>query len=552
MKLTLAILLVLALTQFGSGRLIADIMMYDGMYNATAAATTTSASAQVPQFGASMVTCEPAYGFLPCTTELPGLIFLIVVYQYLLSLGQKYVSDGSDLFFKTYGPGSFGDSLFHLIGTIPQVALIIVSRLSGNAQAQAGIGISILAGGAVTNLTLTWGIAAVLASYKFSDAPATIDGSVPLKKPPGLTGSGVLTDVDTSITARIMLISVVPLLILQLTNVVGSSSGSHLIVLITLIVTLLLLFSYSLYQIFQPWIQERRFKYLTQKFVKDKLQVLLTNKGEPNIELIKQIFQGIDHNNDHVISPAELRTLIIGIKLEDDGFVRGDYADKVREAFDINNDTNINEDEFVNGLSQFLLDAQKPGNQNDLKVPNASTEENQSLLVQGTSTTSVEDPWKNYLNAAYLILLGITISVLLAKPLIQSVVGVATAAKIPSFFIPYVVIPLTLASRSAGRTIASAKLKTPESISLLLSQIYGSVFMSNLISLTTFLTVVYIRDIPVAATAEFLVAIVICTVMGVFASFRTAFPLWTSYLVILMYPTSLVTLYVLTSVLGWS
>ena len=76
--------------------------------------------------------------------------------------------------------------------------------------------------------------------------------------------------------------------------------------------------------------------------------------------------------------------------------------------------------------------------------------------------------------------------------------------------------------------------------------------MSNLISLTTFLTVVYIRDIPVAATAEFLVAIVICTVMGVFASFRTAFPLWTSYLVILMYPTSLVTLYVLTSVLGWS
>ena len=186
--------------------------------------------------------------------------------------------------------------------------------------------------------------------------------------------------------------------------------------------------------------------------------------------------------------------------MEDDGFVRGDYADKVREAFDIDNDTNINEDEFVKGLSQFLLDAQKPGNQNVLKVPNTvspnlhkidnmsihtvlsssyiihdmlvqSTEEDQSLLVQGTSTTSVEDPWKNYLNAAYLILLGITISVLLAKPLIQSVVGVATAAKIPSFFIPYVVIPLTLASRSAGRTIASAKLKTPESISLLLSQV---------------------------------------------------------------------------------
>lgn len=83
-------------------------------------------------------------------------------------------------------------------------------------------------------------------------------------------------------------------------------------------------------------------------------------------------------------------------------------------------------------------------------------------------------------------------------------------------------------------------------------QIYGSVFMSNLISLTTFLIVVYIRDIRVDASAEFLVAIVICTVMGVFTSFRTTFPLWTSYVVILLYPISLVTLYVLTVTLGWS
>lgn len=101
-----------------------------------------------------------------------------------------------------------------------------------------------------------------------------------------------------------------------------------------------------------------------------------------------------------------------------------------------------------------------------------NTEEGQSLLVQGgTSSSSSGDAWKNYLNSAYLIVLGIVISVLLAKPLIQCVVEVATAAKIPSFFIPYVVIPLTLASRSAGRTVSSARLKTPESISLLLSQV---------------------------------------------------------------------------------
>ena len=77
-------------------------------------------------------------------------------------------------------------------------------------------------------------------------------------------------------------------------------------------------------------------------------------------------------------------------------------------------------------------------------------------------------------------------------------------------------------------------------------------FVGNVMGLTTFLAVVYIRDIAVDASAEFLVAIVICTGMGVFTGFRTTFPLWTSYLAILMYPISLVTLYLLTSVLGWS
>ncbi|WOH11903.1 hypothetical protein DCAR_0831399 [Daucus carota subsp. sativus] len=565
-KLTLAILLVLAVSNYGSGRLITDFMISDGIYNATATGGSDS-SDSVSGLGASTVTCEPPYGFLPCTTELPGLILLVVVYQYLLSLGQKYVSEGSDLFFQTFGPGAFGASLFHFIGTIPQIALILVSRLSGdeqNAKAQAGIGMSILAGGAVTNLTLTWGIAVALASYNFSDAPATIDTTVQLKKPSRLMGSGVITDVDTSYTARIVLISVIPLLILQLTNVVRSSSGSHLIVLVSLIITVLLLISYNLYQIFQPWIQKRRFEYLTQKFVKDKLQVLLTSNGKPNARLIRQIFHGIDKNKDGFISPTELRVLIIGIKLEDDGFIRGDYADKVKEAFDITGDSNINEEEFVAGLSKYLINAQQPANRKVQKVPNTvspnlnlnsdkkCTDEGQSLLVQGTSVPRNEEPWKNYIKAAYFIFLGTAISVLLALPLIQSAVAVATAANIPSFFIPYVVIPLTLATRSAGRTISSAKMKTPESISLTLSQIYGSVFVGNVMGLTTFLAVVYIRDIAVDASAEFLVAIVICTGMGVFTGFRTTFPLWTSYLAILMYPISLVTLYLLTSVLGWS
>lgn len=71
------------------------------------------------------VTCEPEYGFLPCTSETWGRLFLIVVYQYLIALAQSYVSEGSDKFFGLVGPGIFGASLFHLIGNFPSLYLVL-------------------------------------------------------------------------------------------------------------------------------------------------------------------------------------------------------------------------------------------------------------------------------------------------------------------------------------------------------------------------------------------------------------------------------------------
>ncbi|KAL6991158.1 hypothetical protein U1Q18_009277 [Sarracenia purpurea var. burkii] len=77
---------------------------------------------------AETVTCEPVYDFLPCASELWGQLFLIVVYEVLLSLGDKYVSAGSELFFNMTGPGIFGASLFHVLGSI-QVTVLMIGML---------------------------------------------------------------------------------------------------------------------------------------------------------------------------------------------------------------------------------------------------------------------------------------------------------------------------------------------------------------------------------------------------------------------------------------
>ena len=80
---------------------------------------------------ATTVTCEPIYGFLPCTATFWGLLFMIIVYEVLLSFGERYISAGSDLFFQTFGTGFFGASFFNLLGTVPSIALIL-SKLIPN------------------------------------------------------------------------------------------------------------------------------------------------------------------------------------------------------------------------------------------------------------------------------------------------------------------------------------------------------------------------------------------------------------------------------------
>ncbi|KAK3039918.1 hypothetical protein RJ639_027753 [Escallonia herrerae] len=512
---------------------------------------------------ASTVTCEPTYGFLPCTTEVWGQLFLIVIYEFLLSLGEKYVSEGSELFFKIIGPSIFGGSLFHILGTVPQVIMVLVSGLSASitaaaASEQAAYGLSLLAGSAVMLLTLVWGSCIAFASTNQSEDPNSSD--VLHLTPKNLNRFGVTTDIQTSYTARIMMLSMVPFLILQLAKIMNSSLGTQVAVLVALAVTLVLLFAYIFYQVFQPWIAERRFDYLRQKYVKDRLERLLTCNGKPNKPYIKKIFHQIDKNKDSFISKAELRTLVLGMHLKNDGLIREDYVEEVMNAFDVSDDHHIDEAEFVRVLSKWLTEARQSVTNPDLKPKSffgsrskATAEEQQSLVVKKnkTESTASNSLWM-YLKATFLLVLGTAVLSLLGGPLITSVTAFANATNIPSFFIPYVAIPVALNYRGAIAAVKSVRQKTQQSISLTLSEMYGGLFMNNLVSLTSFLAIVYIRDLSWDVSAEVLVVLIISSVVGLFASFRTSFPLWTAFVAYLLYPVSLLQLYVLTTVFGWS
>jgi Ca2+/Na+ antiporter len=373
-------------------------------------------------------------------------------------------------------------------------------------------------------------------------------------------GYGVSTDVETYYTSRIMIVSMIPFLILQLAKVLNSSSGIRIVVLVSLLVTLAFLFIYCTYQVFQPWIQNRRLDYLMHKYVqKNLLPSLLTGDGRPNVTIIRDLFHKIDKNNDNNISADELRALILGIQIEEISLHEDDYEAKVMEEFDISGDFHITETEFIKGISKWLHKAQHPANNQSHDKPkffnhNAkkTTEEQQRLLAQKKESKGTDKAWLNYIKAAFLLLLGTAISVLLAQPLMQTLQEFSSAVNIPSFLVSYVVIPLALNYRQTLRAITSARQKTEKAISLTFSEIYNGVFMNNMMGLAIFLALVYIRDLSWDVSAEILVVLLICTVMGLFTSFCSKFPFWTSILAYLLYPISLLLIYVLTTIFGWS
>ncbi|GFZ05461.1 sodium/calcium exchanger family protein / calcium-binding EF hand family protein [Actinidia rufa] len=496
--------------------------------------------------------CEETYGFLPCTTTVLGNLFLIIVYGYLMFLAATYLSNGSELLLEILGPGVVGGLFLPVLGALPDAMLILVSGLSGStetAQSQVSVGMGLLAGSTVMLLTIIWGTCVVVGKCDIEHSVAINEKDT---RGCSLTGSGVSTDIWTSYAARIMAISVIPFLVVQLPQLMNSTSGRHLAVLIALIVSFSMLISYCLYQIFQPWIQRRKLAFAKHKHVISgilrhlrmrALGRLLRDDGTPNTEIIEKLFRTVDGNSDGYISTAELKALIIGIRFDE---------------IDLDED----DAEFICGIEKWLEEARRSGpplkdGAGTIKYLDdfhRNTKREHDLLGDASDEVveGVENPKTTTIKAVLLLLLGTLIAAAFADPLVDAVDNFSDATSIPTFFISFIALPFATNSSEAVSAIIFSTRKRQRSASLTFSELYGAVTMNNVLCLSVFLALVYIRGLTWDFSAEVLVIVIVSVVMGAFASFRTTFPLWTAILAFLLYPFSLALVYVLDYVLGWS
>ncbi|KAF9666603.1 hypothetical protein SADUNF_Sadunf16G0245900 [Salix dunnii] len=537
----------------------------------------TSSSFHLALKSSAEETCEQTYGFLPCTTTVIGNLFLILVYGYLMFFAATYLSSGSELLLQILGPGIVGGLFLPILGALPDALLILVSGLSGTtetAQSQVSVGMGLLAGSTVMLLTVIWGSCVVVGKCDIDETDNYAIDRENTKRF-SLTGSGVSTDIWTCYAAMIMAVSVIPFVVVQLLQTLHSTSGRHLAVLIALILSLAILISYCLYQVFQPWIQERRIEYSRHKLVMSgilkhlkqrALGRLLTDDGSLDEVVIQKLFHTIDENGDGFLSASELKALVIGIRFEEIDFDKDDAVSKLIKDFDKSHDDHIDMGEFIGGIKTWLDEAMRVGAGSPNPGPRThkylndfheKTKKEHALLGakeqdEGEGDEGVKNPRWTSFKAAMMLLAGAVIAAAFADPLVDAVDNFSDATSIPTFFISFIALPLATNSSEAVSAIIFASRKKVNTASLTFSELYGAVTMNNVLCLSVFLALVYFRGLTWDFSAEVLVICIVCIVMGAFASFRTTFPLWTSFLAFFLYPFSLVLVYVLDYVLGWS
>ncbi|KAI3702810.1 hypothetical protein L6452_28562 [Arctium lappa] len=228
--------------------------------------------------------CNQMYGFLPCSTNLPGHIFLIVIYEYLLYCGESYVSrDARDLLF---GKGYWGAVFFQLLDSLPEPLVLAASvALSKNEAAEEHLvmAVGLLVGSSILLLTLVWGFCIIFARRKFDHERSKNEHWLQ----PLLTGSGVVTDSETSLRARFMLVSLMPFIVILIPMAYGISSDDQKSVLaMSLLVALLCLVYYFFAQHADDRIQKRTLEYaeierkIEMRVPFYEVQVLMLNRNK--------------------------------------------------------------------------------------------------------------------------------------------------------------------------------------------------------------------------------------------------------------------------------
>eukprot|EP00898_Chlorokybus_atmophyticus_P002152 jgi/Chlat1/2938/Chrsp2S04676 len=545
----------------------------------------------------SSSSCNEPYGLLPCSTSTPGNAFLLLVYSYILFSAARLISTGSELLLEVLDAGLIGGLLLPVLGALPDALLVLVSGLAGDvveAQEEVLVGVGVLAGSSVLLLSVAWGAALVAGRCDMvgvgggEGARMVAKEGTMTKKWWELNGTGVTTDEQTKVGARIMMLSTLPFLIVQGTRRKAPK--------------LLSLGPFPWLQ--QKKIEEARLQYVRARTLTGMQQLTRTLSLSPtpatptthawSESTLSAVFSKFDEDNDSHLSRGELRTLIVALGIEREGYVPSDdqIAAWMRE-FDADADGRISKEEFARGMAEWSEKVEEEvkkrrrgkelamsargdasmgvegGDGSSAFWASSTTEAKRvlELLLQEESGTAEGDesgdgegegersspstPTQIYRKAAAYLVAGSALVAFFADPMVDTIGNFAEAVGVPAFFVAFVVTPFASNASELVSAVLFAKKKRKRNISLTYSSLYGAVTMNNTLCLGVFLVVVYARGLTWDFSSEASAVVAVTFAVGALAATRTTFPATLTGPALALYPAALGLVAFLDYVLGW-
>lgn len=547
---------------------------------------------------------EGPFGLFPNCDNLGASLFLNFVYGFALLQAANLISDGSELLLEILSPGLVGGLLLPILGAVPDAAVIVASGLGASkeeAQEQVSVGMGTLAGSTVMLLTIAWAGSLWVGRCDLNERGVAIPKTLTRGAIEGLGTTGVTVDADAKLNAKVMMLSCLLFLIVQIPAVMGDSHDLPLD-LATGVCALAALGLYCAYQVIYPELQRRkimaaRARYarrhgaaLAQHFATSVGGILVN--GEINAAALDVMFNQFDSDGNGQVDVLELKSALVAmsVTMQDYAVTDADIAVWIRE-FDKDGDGLISRSEFSAGMTHWVLEHTRV----DSRVPRLSrmssrmdrangfvstrpTRASRLSLTGGADVgglepllgTSPQDsellererqaeeegeeegaddddddkepPTKLQIirKSAALLALGMALISVFADPMVGAVTSLSKAMGLPSpFFASFVLTPFASNASELVSSLHFAAKKRKKNISLTYSQVYGAVTMNNTMCLGLFMIVIHAQGLEWRFTSETLTILLVTFVVGAVGASGTTFKTWMCFPVIAMYPLSL-------------
>ncbi|CDY34082.1 BnaA09g27080D [Brassica napus] len=508
--------------------------------------------------------CVHVYGFLPCADNVAGYVFQVFFFGCLLIIGENFLSEGRTKLFVIFEVGFYGGIVFPLLTMFTRIALILSSGLTGsreiaNSMVDNNVGVTVAY--TVFALTMQWGSCVVFGLSGLGSDQSIRKGEVQRISSDTtmprrqlimkiVAEAGVKADPKNKKAAGIMLLTLLPFVMVTLSEIFDSKSWKDRIVLITLIISGSATVVYFLYSYFDTADQQKsldraRFELMSEvhKHLQNFSPQSFIKNGQLSKESLHRLFEKIDVNKDGKIQVSELKDLTVEFGML--GRMKCDIhelATTLLADFDSDSDGEIDEIEFEKGISRWLkqykfsfdsTECQRDNRAEDrvLKMEQPKESLVAKLLSQRTMRATIE------------VIVGILIVLFLATPFMANIELLSKSAGVPSFYVVFVVIPLARNLRNALSAHFCRKKDKARVTSDTFSEIYKDVTMNNLLGISIILAIVYTRGLTWDYSTEVLIIVIVGLIIGVPAYVRSTYPFWICVLAFALYFFSLVLVY---------